>query len=270
MTTSSAALKCWGRNDEGQLGDGTDTDRATPVDVVGLSSDVANVALGGRHTCAITGTLGGVKCWGLNGFGQLGDGTLINRTTPVDVPFLSVGMTDIDAGFFHSCALTSGGFALCWGHNVFGQLGNGLTCPLTCTTPSNVQGLLGGVPTLHAGDFHSCAVISISSVKCWGYNLFGQVGDGTSGDNRPLPVDVLGVEPKPTPPPPTPTSTFTPTPIATPIPVGGIAKLPAAAGEPRGARTTDSNAILSAGSLAAMAGAILLIGATTYMLRRQQ
>ena len=267
-TTADAGLKCWGRNNEGQLGDGTSTDRTTPVNVVGLSSNVADVALGGRHTCAITGTLGAAKCWGNNLFGQLGDDGVCgtNCTTPVDVPLLSVGMTDIDVGFFHSCALTSSSFALCWGHNVFGQLGNGLVCSPTCTTPTGVQGLPGGVAALAAGSFHTCAVVTLESAKCWGSNEGGQLGDGTSGNNRLLPVDVLGIEPKPT---PTTTPTFTPTPTATPIPVGGIAKLPAVATAPLEASSSSVGTGLVAGIVAALAVGVLAMGGAAWYARRR-
>jgi hypothetical protein len=82
--TTSGGVKCWGSNSSGQLGDGTTTDRVTPVDVSGLSSGVSAIAGGGSHTCALT-TGGGVKCWGSNSFGQLGDGTGTDRLTPVNV-----------------------------------------------------------------------------------------------------------------------------------------------------------------------------------------
>src|SRR3990170_2637750 len=187
--TTGGGVKCWGANGFGQLGDGTTTYRTTPVDVAGLSSGVAAVTAGDWHTCALT-TVGGVKCWGANGFGQLGDGRTANRPTPVDVTGLSRGAAAVTAGGAHTCALTTGGGVKCWGANGFGRLGDGTTTDRT--TPVDVTGLSSGVAAVTAGDWHTCALTTVGGAKCWGANGFFQLGDGTRTD-RTTPVDVAGL-----------------------------------------------------------------------------
>ncbi|MGA9350442.1 MAG: hypothetical protein WBW48_16795, partial [Anaerolineae bacterium] len=145
------------------------------------------IAAGYRHTCALTA--GGVKCWGYNGYGQLGDGTWTWRNTPVDVSGLTSGVTTIAAGSYHTCALTAGGGAKCWGHNNNGQLGDGTTT--NRNTPVDVSGLTSGVDAIAAGSYHTCA-LTAGGVKCWGLNDYGQLGDGTT-TNRNTPVDVSGL-----------------------------------------------------------------------------
>jgi alpha-tubulin suppressor-like RCC1 family protein len=185
--TAGGGVKCWGWNYRGQLGDGTTTDRLTPVNVNGLASGVSAITAGGQHTCARTAG-GGVKCWGYNSSGQLGDGTITDRLTPVGVSGLASGASAITAGARYTCAQTAGGGVKCWGNNYYGQLGDGTTTDRL--KPVNVSGLASGVSAITAGDWHSCALTSGGGVKCWGYNGDGELGDGTTTD-RHTPVNVV-------------------------------------------------------------------------------
>ena len=184
--TGSGAVKCWGGNDSGQLGDGTIMLRRTPVDVIGLDAAVTSIAAGLFHTCAVTGN-GGVKCWGSNYHGQLGDSTQTERFTPVNVIGLESGVTALAAGGNHTCALTTNGGVKCWGYNANGQLGDGTQ--ETRLLPVDVSGLDSGVVAITAAHSHTCALTNSGGVKCWGWNFQGQLGDGTTTD-RLTPVNV--------------------------------------------------------------------------------
>jgi alpha-tubulin suppressor-like RCC1 family protein len=185
--TVSGGVKCWGANWTGELGDGTTTERVTPVDVVGLASGVAAIAGGSHHTCAVT-VGGGVKCWGWNEYGQLGDGTTTDSSTPVDVVGLASGVIAVAAGNSHTCALTASGAVKCWGRNYSGELGDGTTSD--SSMPVNVVGLAGEVSAITTGWGHTCVLTTAGGVKCWGANGCGQLGDGTTASST-APVDVV-------------------------------------------------------------------------------
>jgi alpha-tubulin suppressor-like RCC1 family protein len=209
--TASGGAKCWGLNYLGQLGDGTSTDRPTPVDVSGLASGVTAITSGlNIRTCAIAAG-GRVMCWGrrhltpavVSGLGT--DVKAINALcaltaagavkcwgedlAAVDVPGLDAGVTAIASSGNHSCALTSLGGAKCWGLNNHGQLGDGTET--NRTTPVDVVGLHGPAAAIATGAFHTCAILQTGGVDCWGSNLSGQLGDGTTVD-RSQPVSVIG------------------------------------------------------------------------------
>lgn len=164
--------------------------KSISVDVVGLSSGVAAITAGEYHTCALTNE-GGVKCWGDNYWGELGDGKGGEKSIPVDVVGLDSGVTAIAAGQWQTCSLITGGGVKCWGSNWYGELGNGTSGERTYkNTPVDVVGLGNDVVALTAGDWYTCALTAAGQIKCWGYNGYGQLGDGTT-THRSTPVDVI-------------------------------------------------------------------------------
>jgi alpha-tubulin suppressor-like RCC1 family protein len=175
------AVRCWGRNDSGQLGDGTIEHSSVPGFVTGLGSGVYDIAAGGFHTCALLNS-GGVTCWGSNIVGQLGGGaTGLTSTVPAAVPSLPVGVASVSGGGQHTCALLNSGGVKCWGSNEFGQLGNGTTAG--SMEPVDVTGLATEAAALSAGCNHTCILTAGRGVQCWGSNEFGQLGDGTTADS---------------------------------------------------------------------------------------
>jgi len=123
LTTVGRVL-CWGSNEHGQLGDTTNTERSLPTQVVGLESGVTSISAGYYHTCALMSS-GGVKCWGHNNRGQLGDGSTTHKTVPTPVLGIDPSVTAISAGYEHTCAIGASGEGWCWGSNSVGELGNG-------------------------------------------------------------------------------------------------------------------------------------------------
>ncbi len=188
VVTETGGVKCWGDSRSGQLGNGATAETPAPgvVEVAGLASGVSAIAAGGFHACALTGS-GGVKCWGSNEYGQLGDGTNKDSSVPVDVLGLGSDVAAISAGWSSTCALTNGGAAKCWGHNPFGGLGNGTK--RDTNTPVDVTGLASGVVAIAVGGLHACALTRGGGVTCW--------GDGQSDDpaifTTAVPVGVPGL-----------------------------------------------------------------------------
>jgi alpha-tubulin suppressor-like RCC1 family protein len=195
----NGAARCWGLNSTGQLGDGSTTNSATPVAVVGIAGAAA-VTSGGGHTCARFPD-GTVECWGQNDVGQLGDGSTTNSTTPVTVSGITTA-TAVSSGYFHTCAVLQDGTVRCWGDNTYGQLGDGTTIippavrggPSTAhsATPVTVSGISTAVTVAAADGFHTCAVLQDGTVRCWGDNSTGQLGNGST-TNSSTPVTVSGI-----------------------------------------------------------------------------
>lgn len=188
--TTAGVIECWGENQYSQLGDGTTTDRLAPVQVIGVSDAVA-VATGLNYTCALAGG-GRVTCWGYR-YGM----------APTDVSGLTSGVTAIGATYSHACALANGGVK-CWGANNYGQLGDGYGCGVACALPTDVIGLSSGVGNIAVGVNHTCAAKDGNTVKCWGNNFVGQLGNGEGGIGgvSPLPTDVVEAAAKQSPCPP--------------------------------------------------------------------
>ena len=201
VLTSHGRLFTFGVNDVGQLGDGTTIDRYVPVDItIGFNlqagETIVMVSLGNTHAAALTSE-GRLFTWGANWYGQLGDGTTINRHTPADITahfMLDVGETLIMIFLrgYHAAALTSEGRLFTWGANWYGQLGDGTTenthTPVDITAAFN---LLAGETLIQMslGLEHSAALTSENRFFTWGRNNSGQLGDGTTVD-RHTPVDI--------------------------------------------------------------------------------
>ncbi|MFA7150813.1 MAG: prepilin-type N-terminal cleavage/methylation domain-containing protein [Candidatus Paceibacterota bacterium] len=195
----------WGRNHYGQLGIGTTVNEYSPIQVrgpagVGYLTNVENITKGGRHSLAVKDD-GTVWAWGWNNAGQLGDGTLTNRYTPVQVKGVGgtgylTNATSVAGGYSFSLALKSDGTVYAWGYNVNGQLGNGTTTD-SVTVPVQVKGVGGvgyltDITSITAGNYHALALKSDGTVYAWGRNYNGELGDGTQ-TNKYTPVQVKGV-----------------------------------------------------------------------------
>jgi alpha-tubulin suppressor-like RCC1 family protein len=179
-------IKCWGRNDYGQLGTGSSSANSyTPGQVTGIGTGGMGIASGETHTCALQN--GEVECWGTNTHGQLGSASSQGVSPPVAIS-ISTNAQAITSGAEHSCALVSGS-VWCWGYNSSGQLGNNSTTD--SPIPIQVAGLGSNVQAIAAGRAHTCAIAN-GALLCWGYNSDGEVGDGTT-TNRLTPVPVQGL-----------------------------------------------------------------------------
>jgi alpha-tubulin suppressor-like RCC1 family protein len=226
--TTSGDLLCWGANFYGQLGDGTTTDRPTPVSLP--LAGVSAVSAGWAHTCAVAG--GEVKCWGRNLYGQLGDGAgAWSGGVPVAVNGLPGPVSRVGLGEIHTCALGTSGSVHCWGNNAEGSLGNhsnesssvpvpihSLYLPVATAittfwrrncalTPDGEPRCWGSgasnfpfavntpppvVIAIGTGKYHSCEIAPGGILYCWGYNSVGQVGNGHSATNHAYPQLVSG------------------------------------------------------------------------------
>jgi len=186
--TPNERLKCWGDNDYGQLGIGASADDEFRPVLVPKLKNVKKVSAGDYSTCAILSG-GKLKCWGYNSYGQVGDGSTKDRRRPTQVTGLTSGVRNVSVGYYHTCAVVKSGKVKCWGHNNYGQLGNGsmddFHTPKTTARINNASHVSAGV------DF-TCATVN-GKAKCWGYNSDGELGDGTT-DDRKKPTQVKGLD----------------------------------------------------------------------------
>jgi alpha-tubulin suppressor-like RCC1 family protein len=188
----SGEVRCWGVNDDYQLGAGAPPQALSPVAVLGLSDGIRNLAAGASHTCAVTAN-GEVHCWGGNAHGELGVGmaTATPIATPSQVKGLPGPMMMVAAGRFHTCALSPQGSVWCWGQNENGALGDDSS--IDRALPVQPLGLPDAAVSLSAGAGGTCAVLRNGDAYCWGSNSNGQLGDGTR-IHRPRPVRVRGLD----------------------------------------------------------------------------
>ncbi|MEK2688537.1 RCC1 domain-containing protein [Bdellovibrio sp. GT3] len=182
--TTMGYLKCWGSNQNGQLGDGTTIDRKTP----GITDNTAytSVSVGGYHTCGIL-SAGYLKCWGDNQYGQLGMGygSIVTTPKPVDS---ATAHSKASAGQVNTCGITARGIK-CWGENYGGQIGDRTTAikPIPTVVDPGTPYKAIAVNGNSAGNHHTCGITETGLLKCWGSNVYGEIGDGTK-TKRTYPV----------------------------------------------------------------------------------
>ncbi len=189
----NGGVKCWGSNTYSQIGDGTSSRRSTPVSVTDTNlGNAVMISAGYLHTCAISN--GRIYCWGRGQEGQLGDGTINDRSFPVSVSG-NGSFSLVSAGEKHTCAIKNGG-AYCWGNGTKGRLGDNNN---EASSPSPVEvsdseediNMQSGITHISASKEYSCAVAS-GALLCWGRGTEGQLGNNST-ENSLIPVKVLGL-----------------------------------------------------------------------------
>lgn len=192
---------CWGANNFGQLGIGSNIGSPVPVQArspaAGFgSNNIASIGALYFGNCALN-TAGRAFCWGGNSYGELGDGTITTRLNPARVRGLGAGMQTLATGTYSTCAIDAGGRAWCWGRNSEGQVGDGTTgqatAPVAVDTSAAGFGQ-GNIATIATGGSHACAINAAGRAFCWGNNLYGQLGINFGG-NRFTPASVSVVTP---------------------------------------------------------------------------
>ena len=197
---------CWGQRMSPRSA--TNADFLSAPTLVGGSLRWKQVDVGGDHACGVT-TVGELYCWGQNASGQLGDGTVTERSGPVAVAGATTSWSSVATGHSHTCAIAADGRAWCWGSNLAGQLGDGGPADAIRKVPGLVASDLTW-QLLGAGQSHACGVSDAGVAWCWGANESGQVGDGTTVIIRSMPRRVADQSTAEPPGGSTPVATTTP------------------------------------------------------------
>ena len=177
------ALKCWGKNNFGQVGVGNTSNHSTPKSIDFGSEQTDEIAVGGGHSCAVL-TNGDLKCWGDRQYGKLG----IGGTSPQEVASIKKPKS-VKSGEEHSCAILQDNTLWCWGNNDRGRVG--VSQGTDTTIPKEVSLLGGEIKTIVVGMYNTCAILKGSELECWGRNHAGQVGAGDTDDHyTPQRVDL--------------------------------------------------------------------------------
>lgn len=192
-TYHSVAIKtdgtawAWGTNSSGQLGDNTVSPKSSPVQTISTGTNWKTISAGGFYSMAIK-TDGTLWSWGQNSYGQLGDNTITNRSSPVQTISAGTNWKQVSCGLNHTAAIKTDGTLWLWGRNLYGGLGDNTTQ----SRSSPVQTIVGGTnwKQVSLGNFTTSAIKTDGTLWSWGYNPFGQLGDGTTTD-RSSPVQII-------------------------------------------------------------------------------
>ena len=189
--TTANRLFCWGSGLYGQLGDNQiGSERSAPAEVYGGRADWVSVTAGYHHTCART-TGHRLYCWGGDASGQIGNGgTNTNKPTPRQVAGSRTDWVSVAAGGNHTCARTAARSVYCWGYDAYGQVGDS-GANTNQAAPVHVAGSVTEWIAVTAGGNHACGQVPTGRLYCWGYDYFGQVGDGGANTNRAAPAEVV-------------------------------------------------------------------------------